>query len=201
MTRPHDPRTTELLRHALDTNPAESISLEQFLAPLETRAYGMLIVLLSLPNFIPIPIGIGGIMGAILCVVGAQMMCGLANPWLPRFARRHEFQRTSVEAFVRRMTPLFARLERICRPRFEQMTYRPVSHFNGLLLILLGVMLMLPIPFTNYPFGLLTLLFGVALVERDGALMAIVWAAIIGALVTVGTLSTAIVDSIRHIFG
>jgi hypothetical protein len=200
MSDAHDPRTTELLQQALDANSGETITLEQFLAPLETRAYGFLLVLLALPNFIPIPVGIGGVCGILLIVIGAQMLIGLPRPWIPGFARRHGFRRSSVEHFVQRATPLFARLERICKPRLEQLTRSPVSHFNGLLLALLGILLALPIPFTNYPFGFVMLLFGVALIERDGGLLALVWATVVIALVTVGSLGNAIVEMIAKLF-
>ena len=109
-------------------------------------------MLLSLPNFIPIPMGVGGVSGTSLVLIGAQMLWGMPRPWLPRFARQHGFPRHSVEAFVARMSPMFARLERVCRPRWEQITRKPYSHFSGLILILLGILLALPIPFTNYPF-------------------------------------------------
>lgn len=201
MTVPHDPRTTELFQLALQQNTGDTISLEQFIAPLETRAYGFLVVLLSLPNFIPIPMGVGGVCGTLLVVIGAQMLWGLPRPWLPRFARQHGFARGSVEAFVARMTPMFARLERVCRPRLEQITHKPYSHFSGLVLILLGILLALPIPFTNYPFGLVILAFGVALIERDGGLLAVCWAATITSTATVASLSKLMVSIVTHFFG
>lgn len=201
MTVPHDPRTTELFQRALEQNTGETISLEQFIAPLETRAYGFLVVLLSLPNFIPIPMGVGGICGTLLIVIGAQMLWGMPRPWLPRFARQHGFPRSSVETFVSHMTPMFNRLERVCRPRWEQITHKPYSHFSGLMLILLGILLALPIPFTNYPFGLLIMGFGVALIERDGGLLAVIWAATLTSSVTVASLSNLMVSIVRHFFG
>jgi hypothetical protein len=47
---------------------------------------------------------------------------------------------------------------------------------SGLLLVVLGGLLALPIPLTNYPFGLVLLVFAVALIERDGRTMALAWA-------------------------
>lgn len=201
MTVPHDPRTTELFQLALEQNTGETISLEQFIAPLETRAYGFLIVLLSLPNFIPIPMGVGGVCGTLLVVIGAQLLWGMPRPWLPRFARQHGFGRSSVEAFVHRMTPMFARLEKFSRPRWEQLTHTPYSRFSGFILILLGVLLALPIPFTNYPFGVLILMFGVALVERDGGLLAVCWGLTLISSASVASLSKAMVALVKHFFG
>ncbi|TDR48502.1 hypothetical protein DFR29_101122 [Tahibacter aquaticus] len=201
MTVPHDPRTTELFQQALEQNTGETISLEQFIAPLETRAFGFLIVLLSLPNFIPIPMGVGGVCGTLLVVIGAQLLWGMPRPWLPRFARQHGFGRSSVEAFVHRMTPMFARLEKFSRPRWEQLTHMPYSRFSGFILILLGVLLALPIPFTNYPFGVLILMFGVALVERDGGLLAVCWVLTLISSASVASLSKAMVTLVKHFFG
>ncbi|HOV58011.1 MAG TPA: exopolysaccharide biosynthesis protein [Rhodanobacteraceae bacterium] len=172
MTHPHEPRTTDLLRQALAAN-GERITLEQFLAPLGERSYGFLLLLLALPNFIPLPLG--GVMGLLIVLVGLQMLLGLPRPWLPRRAREHAFARSSVEHFLARMTPLFVRLERVCSPRLEQLTRRPFALLTGALLVLVGLLLSLPIPFTNYLFGLIVLLFAVALVERDGALLLGLW--------------------------
>ena len=47
---------------------------------------------------------------------------------------------------------------------------------TGLLLIVLGLLLGLPIPLTNYPFGIILVVFAVALIERDGKAMALAWA-------------------------
>ena len=43
-----------------------------------------------------------------------------------------------------------------------------VMAVTGLLLVMLGLLLALPIPFTNYVFGVLMLLFVFSLLERDG---------------------------------
>ena len=63
------------------------------------------------------------------------------------------------------------------------------SAFSGLLMILLGLLLALPIPFTNYLFGALLLLFAFALLERDGALMLVAWISGTVAVVVFGFIS------------
>jgi hypothetical protein len=65
--------------------------------------------------------------------------------------------------------------------------------FTGLLLVLLGILLALPIPLTNYLFGGLLLLFALALLERDGALMLAAWAGGIAAIAVFGVLSGTLV--------
>ena len=61
--------------------------------------------------------------------------------------------------------------------------------FTGLLLVLLGLLLSLPIPFTNYLFAGLLMLFALALLERDGVLMLVAWIAGGAAVWSFGLLS------------
>ena len=196
----HEPRTTDLLRTALDTHPGDQIALGEFLDPLGERAFGFLLLALALPNFIPVPTGIGGVMGVLVVLVGLQMLCGFEHPWLPNALRRRALARTSVEHFIDRITPVLRWLERLCRPRFESLPRRPGHRISGLLLVLTGIGLALPIPFTNYPFGLLLIVFAVALIERDGLVLLIAWIASAAVAITLVALSHVAMDTIRHLF-
>jgi len=196
----HEPRTTDLLRTALDTHPGDQIALGEFLDPLGERAFGFLLLALALPNFIPVPTGIGGVMGVLVVLVGLQMLCGFEHPWLPDALRRRALARTSVEHFIDRITPVLRWLERLCRPRFESLPRRPGHRISGLLLVLTGIGLALPIPFTNYPFGLLLIVFAVALIERDGLVLLIAWIASAAIAITLVALSHVAMDTIRHLF-
>ena len=75
--------------------------------------------------------------------------------------------------------------------------HRLATAFTGLLLLLLGVLLSLPIPFTNYVFGGIVLLYALALLERDGALMLAAWGVGIVALSTTGALSGGLVSLLQ----
>ena len=72
---------------------------------------------------------------------------------------------------------------------------RPALLWATVCLILLGVLLALPIPFTNYVFGFLLLLFAFALLERDGALLLVAWIAGSIAVVVFGFLSGNLVEA------
>jgi hypothetical protein len=68
------------------------------------------------------------------------------------------------------------RIEKLTKPRWDGMFTHPAAHaFTGLLLVVLGVLLCLPIPLTNYPFGLILLAYSFAMIERDGKLMLLAW--------------------------
>ena len=157
-------------------DPGELLPLKVLLAGLGRRAYGMLLFVATLPAFIPIPIG-GAIRGPLVVLIGVQLLWGRRRPWLPRFLASRGPHRHALARFYRLVSPWLARLERLVRPRLPVLLhYRAARVFTGLLLVLLGLLLALPIPLTNYLFGAILLLFALAMLERDGALMLVAWA-------------------------
>ena len=157
-------------------DPGELLPLKVLLAGLGRRAYGMLLFVATLPAFIPIPIG-GAISGPLVVLIGVQLLWGRRRPWLPRFLASRGPHRHALARFYRLVSPWLARLERLVRPRLPVLLhYRAARVSTGLLLVLLGLLLALPIPLTNYLFGAILLLFALAMLERDGALMLVAWA-------------------------
>jgi len=193
-------RVTEVLARALEASSGEKITIGEFLDPLGERAFGFLVLILAIPNFIPVPIGVGGVMGVLVIYVGAQMLLGFQHPWLLRSIRTHGMKRARVERFVARLTPLLRWLEKACRPRLEMLTRQPAHRISGFLLVLVGIALALPIPFTNYVFGVLLVVYAVALIERDGAALIVAWLASVAVAIALVTLSGAAVDAMRKLF-
>jgi hypothetical protein len=193
-------RTTALLRRALETHSGDDITLGDFLDPLGERAFGFLILILALPNFIPVPIGVGGVMGILVVFVGLQMLLGFDHPWLPGVLWRRRLKRGSLDRFTRRLTPVLRWLERLCRPRWEALTRYPTHRISGFLLVLIGIALALPIPFTNYVFGVLLVSYAVALIERDGIALVVAWIASAAAAIVLLTLSGAALSAVRDLF-
>ena len=185
--------TRELLDALAQGDPEDSLRLEDVLAGLSRQVFGMLLFVATLPAFIPIP-GVGGAIGGPLTIlVGVHLLVGMRKLWLPGFLARRGPKRSSLQAFHRRLGPWLARLERLVRPRMTGLIdHRAASMFTGLLLVLLGILLALPIPFTNYLFGCLLLAYAFALLERDGMLMLLCWIAGIIAIAVFGVASGAL---------
>jgi hypothetical protein len=126
------------------------------------------------------------------------LLIGLRRPWLPGFIARRGPKRHTLARFEKIVAPWLARLERFVRPRLPVvLDHRLASALTGLLLLLLGVLLSLPIPLTNYLLGGLILLFALALLERDGAMMLVAWAAGVIAIATTGALSGGLIALVQ----
>lgn len=197
--------TREVLDALAAGDPDERLSLGELLSGLRQSAFGMMLFFAVLPAFIPIPGVAGAISGPLVILVGVQLLIGLRRPWLPRFIATRGPHRRSLARFRDMLAGTLRWLEKVVRPRLEWvLDHRLASAVSGLLLVLLGILLALPIPFTNYIFGGLLLIFVFALLERDGALMLIAWLA--GAIaafvfgVTSGALLELAADLLRRWF-
>ena len=194
---PREAGTRAILDALLDGDPAQSLDFDTLLDGLGRRSFGMLLFVSSLPAFIPIPVG-GALSGPLIMLVAAQLLVGMRHPWLPGFIARRGPKRQALARFERIVDPWLGRLERIVRPRLTAVLDHPLaSAFTGLLLLLLGLLLALPIPLTNYVLGGLILLYALALLERDGALMLVAWGLGIVALVTTGALSGGLIAALQ----
>ena len=183
-----------LLQSFAHGDPRERLTMDRLLQGLGRTAFGMFLFVSILPGFIPIPGAGGMISGPLVVLIGLQLLVGLRRPWVPGFIGRRGPQRGTMARFCRRITPWMNRLEHLVRPRLQVLTgNRMANALTGVLLIALGVLLALPLPMTNYLFAGTLLLYSLALMERDGALLLVLWLVSIAALLSMGLLSERLV--------
>lgn len=180
--------TRALLDQLAEGDPDDQLRLGDLLTGLGRRAFGVLLFLAIPPSFIP---GVAGVISSpIVVLVGVQLMGGLRRPWLPKWLAARGPHRSVLIKFDRWFAPWLARLEKAIKPRMTALLDRRMaSILSGAILVLLGLLLALPIPLTNGIFGALLLLFALALLERDGALMIVAWVAGAISIAVFGVLS------------
>jgi hypothetical protein len=179
MKSPREPLphgTRALMEQLAQGDTDDMLSFGGLLDSFSERAFGLFLLLVMLPCFIPLPFGVGAVSGVLATLVGVQLLFRFKRPWLPGFLARRPIHRRALIRFRDRMSKWLDRLERLTRPRLEMLFDHPLAHaFTGLLLVGLGIALALPLPLTNYPFGMILLCYAFALIERDGLLLAIGW--------------------------
>jgi hypothetical protein len=194
-----------LLQSFTQGDPDQILTMDGLLHGLGRSAFGMFLFVSILPGFIPVP-GVGGaVSGPLVVLIGLQLLIGLRRPWVPGFIGRRGPRRSTMARFCNRITPWMARLEHLVLPRVQVLTgNRLANAFTGLLLVALGLLLALPVPMTNYLFAGVLLLFALALMERDGALLLGLWLVSTAALLSMGLLSERLVvlvgDWLRQLF-
>lgn len=180
--------TRALLDQLAEGDPDDLLRLGDLLSGLGRRAFGVLLFLAIPPSFIP---GVAGLISSpIVVLVGVQLVLGLRRPWLPKFLASRGPHRHVLIKFDRWFAPWLTRLEKLIKARMTALLdHRLASIVSGVILVLLGLLLALPIPLTNGLFGALLLLFTLALLERDGVLMLVAWIAGAASIAVFGVLS------------
>lgn len=185
-----DISTRALLHAVADGDPTLELTLGGLLDQFKARAFGVFLLMSVLPAFVPLPMGAGAVSGPLVSLIGLQFLAQMEHPWVPGFLSRRPLSRAGMVKFRDRTARLLRWIEKVSRPRTEVIIDHPVARtFTGLMLVLLGFLLALPLPATNYPFGLILLAYAIALIERDGRLMLLAWALGLGQLAVVSALS------------
>ena len=170
------PSGTLALLEQLAHGPGETVTLGEVLDACGERAFGGFLLLAVLPAFLPLPAGAGAVSGPLVVLAGLQWAALAAHPWLPGWLQRRRIARASIARFRERLARPLAAIARVASPRAGALLDRPIARVvGGLLLAVLGVLLALPLPLTNYPFGLLLVVWAIAFIERDGRLLAGAW--------------------------
>jgi hypothetical protein len=167
-------RVSRLLVDVGQSGEGDRISLGGLLSALQHRGYGLLLILFALPNLIPNPVpGLSAIFGIPLALLSVQMILRKPHPWLPHWLASRSIKRDAYRRIVARAAPHLNKVERILRPRLPFMLAPlPMSLIAGLCLVL-SLLLTLPIPLTGSPLAAPIVLFGLALIQRDGICAAV----------------------------
>ena len=167
---PNGRRTSVLLREFLETQTADHISLGALRDALGDRGFGVLLLVFALPNLVPLNIPLlSAVLGFPLVLLGAQLAYGRRRPWFPDWIKHRSFPRASFEAVVSRTLPALERAERLFTPRLTQLLSWTGERLVGALVLFLALILTLPIPFANLLPAFAIAIFGLAIVEKDGA--------------------------------
>ena len=133
--------------------------------------YGIALFLLSLPGALPMPaLGLKSLLGVVVTLLGVQMFVGKRSVWLPRWFTRIRLRPDWSQQAARLGERFLPRLERFVKPRINWMRFRPGIALLGLAVILLGLLLLLPVPGTNTLPALVLLALSIGLIKNDGLL-------------------------------
>lgn len=163
------PRTSDIIDGILAV-PKERLPVGELLKGLHERAFGLAIILLVLPNCLPVP-GIpymSTVTGVPILLLATQLFLGRSEPWLPQRIANWSAPRARLGRIWHRVRPGVVRVERLLRPRLTRLTEPTSERIWAAVVMLLAFILALPIPFANMlpAWGILLLSLGIT--ERDG---------------------------------
>jgi hypothetical protein len=148
----------------------ESLTIVELKQSLKGRGSAMLLILLALPFcFIAIP-GLSTPFGIAICLIGACLVMG-REPWLPRFILHRRLSSARLAQLLTGAIKVARQLEKFVRPRLGFLHAGPVMLRLvgfGIVIASLGLMLPLPIPFSNSIPAWAVVLLAIGMMENDG---------------------------------
>jgi hypothetical protein len=157
-----------VLRALVDSISAETLTIRDIIEAFGDRAFGFVLILFSLPNCVPAPPGVAGIVGTPVLIFGIQMMLGHHRPWLPDFILRRSVSLATFRKIVAVAEPKMRKLESVCKPRLVRLFGPMGDRVVGLFAFLAAVSVLIPFPGTNFPPSIALVIVSIAVMEEDG---------------------------------
>lgn len=158
-----------LLREIADQGGPDRLTFSELAERLHPRAWGGLLVIFSVINAIPLPPGVNIFFAIPLAIVSAQMALGRATPWFPARFDRRGVTKDELRRLIARFEPIERRIERLFKPRLPRLTGAPATRLIAVMCFVLALFTTLPV--VHVVPAAVILMFGVALLYRDGLLV------------------------------
>jgi hypothetical protein len=201
----HQP-ASQLILSVAQAWPEPRITMGELMQAFGMRSYGLLMVLFALPNLLPVYIpGLSPIFGLPLGIVCLQLALGYPAPRLPGFLTRRSMKRSDLELIALKAQTWLRRIERFVKPRPSVLTGRFAERLIGAYGVLLALIVIVPLPFTNGPPSLACAIMAIGMMEEDsltilGGMIMGLFAAALG-LSIIGTTWMLLVTAVQWVFG
>jgi len=168
-----DSRTSEVIAAFRDDLPEGRVTLGDLIAALGDRSFGSIMLALSIPTIMPVPLGVSVLCDLPILIFSGQLALGRGAVELPRWLLRRSVKRDTAARLLDAVLPRIRWLERVLKPRLLHLTTPERERWLGVICFLLTAIAIVPLPLTGWLPGFALVLISLGLVERDGAAVAI----------------------------
>lgn len=163
------PRLLSTILEGLAREASGPIAIEKVCDALGDRGLAALLAFFAAINLLPLPPGTTIVLGPPIVLVAIQMLLGHRRVWLPRSVLDRSVEAEKFRDLADRALPRLRRLERLIRPRYWPFPTPAVAEsVVGMLALVLGIVITLPIPLGNWLPAFAVFLVSLALSQRDG---------------------------------
>ena len=156
---------SELLSRVLNELDTHAVSVGDLSRKFSHRSFGGVIAVLALLGMIP---GISFVAGAIIMVIGIQMMGGTTTPVLPGLLTRRTIKVERLRKLLAKPTQYLIKLETIIKPRWSAVFHPGCYRLLGALVFLLALAMISPLPLSNLLPALALIHLSLGFLEHDG---------------------------------
>lgn len=159
---------------------------------LEERSFGLTLFLLALLAFVP---GAATVSSVLIAWPAIQMMLGREAAAFPSVVARREVLWDKLARTIRFVAPKLEWVERLIRPRWPT-PFQSTKRLTGLAMLLLGLTMILPVPFGQLLPALVVMMLALAYLEKDGVCLTV---ALIAALVSIAVTAATMWGAVETI--
>ncbi|TVR53294.1 MAG: exopolysaccharide biosynthesis protein [Gemmatimonadales bacterium] len=163
------PSTGDLLKKIEEMEGEDQIPVGEITEVIGGRAHGLVLLILSLPETIPM-VGLSAILAAPILILGVVLVIRGADPPVPEWVRRRSLPRKKVQGAIRRTRPVVRWLDRVVRPRWNRLA--TAGRLQGTICIVMALLLAIPIPGVNILAAAAVAGVGLGILQRDGLVIA-----------------------------
>lgn len=149
----------------------DRLSFTELATQLHSRAWGGLLLIFAAINLLPLPPGTSAFFALPILIVSAQMVFGRSTPWFPARLNRRGVTKQELRRLIGKIEWLEVRIERVLKPRLPGLTGSAATRIIGFVCFILALVAAIPVPLFHVAPAAAIVLFGLALIYRDGALV------------------------------
>ena len=152
----------------------DSVRIGTLIQRLESKGFGVLLAILSLPSALPLPApGYSTPFGIAICLLALQMFFGRQAVWLPTTLTNFKIKSKTLIQMLTAATKLLIKIEVYIRPRWQLSQKQWFIRLVALNIGVLACLMIMPIPMTNTLPAMIIFLCAVAISENDGLICAV----------------------------
>ncbi len=164
-------KTSAILKSLADSEK-ERLSLRDVIKAAGARAHGFGLLLFALPETIPVPLpGVSAIIAVPLILIAAHQIAFGEGAGLPQRVLKQTIPTSVIQKVTKLTAPVLQWTESWSHPRLKPVAHR--HRLIGVVCLLLGIVLLAPIPFGNFvpALGIVVIAFG--MLQQDGVVILI----------------------------
>jgi hypothetical protein len=183
--------TSVHLTRLLDEADGPQVTVRWLIDALGERSFGLTLLMMALIALVP---GASTLVGVLIAWPAVQMILRHDAPVLPRFIARREIAVEKLARAIRIITPRLRWVEKVIRPRWP-VGFRATRRLTGVLMLLLGVTMLSPFPFSHVIPAIIIMLLALAYLEEDGIVLLIALAAAVVSLAVTAAALWGVVET------
>jgi hypothetical protein len=165
-----DARFSEQLAMLASAFEDRKVKLREVLEVTHGKGHLLLLIILNLPFITPIPIpGLSMLIGIIDVIIGLRLAMS-QKPWFPKSVLDIELPPRFFPTLLSVTGKMLKKIEWLVKPRLVILGHGLFNQLNGVLIVIAGALLMLPlpIPFSNGLPAWAIILMAVGMMQKDG---------------------------------